>query len=298
MVDEIRNPQNRKTLEPGTGNGPAENLPSDSFQGFFIPDNLMDRGWVKLWRKTLDSRIFQDSELLKLWIWCLLKANHKLNWCSVNTGRGQTQIQVNPGQFVFGRNSAAKQLQMKPTTIRKRILKLKSMGNCDIQSDTHYSIVTICNWDKYQNEFFEKEQPKGQPSDRQVTGKGQPSDTNKNDKNVKNEKNEKKKRIYSRDVQQVLDYLNEKKGSNYRDGSKIKDRLKDGNTIEECLKVIDNKFLDDYFISNPKYLNPETLFRKSNFDKYLNDVPDPLKSKFGENPSKSIKNLGEFLDEK
>ncbi|MEN6621555.1 MAG: hypothetical protein ABFD50_08420, partial [Smithella sp.] len=26
-----------------------------------------------------------------------------------------------------------------------------------------------------------------------------------------------------------------------------------------------------YFIANPKYLNPETLFRLSNFDRYLNE---------------------------
>jgi len=40
---------------------------------------------------------------------------------------------------------------------------------------------------------------------------------------------------------------------------------------ERCISVINIKFLDKYFLENPKYLSPETLFRPSNFEKYLNE---------------------------
>ena len=95
------------------------------------------------------------------------------------------------------------------------MLKLKNMGNCDIQSDTHYSIVTICNWEKYQSNIIDLGQARGHPSDRQVTGKGQASDTNKN---VKNDKNE-KKNIYG-EFKNVKLTDNEKKKLLEKFGSK------------------------------------------------------------------------------
>jgi len=149
-------------------------------------------GWIKLWRKTLNSRVFQNAKLFQLWMYCLMKANHKDNWVSITTGKGKTEVLVKEGSFIFGREKASKELKQKPTSTYKRLLKLKSVGNCDIQSNTHYSIVTILNWDKYQSIENEKEQEKCQPSDNQVTTKCQPSDTNKNDKNDKNDKKKEK----------------------------------------------------------------------------------------------------------
>ena len=116
-----------------------------------------------------------------------MKASHEERWVTVTTGRGQTEVKLQPGQFIFGRNQAAAELGDKPTSTYKRMLKLKKLENLNIQSNTHYSVVTICNWDKYQSELTKEEQPKEQPSDNQVTTKCQPSDTNKNVKNVKKE---------------------------------------------------------------------------------------------------------------
>ena len=83
--------------------------------------------------------------------------------------------------------------------------------------------------------------------------------------------------IYSQNALKVLSYLNEKTGKRYRIRKYIEARLKDGATVEECQSVIDTKIVDPYFVQNPKYLNPETLFRPSNFDRYKNEVI-PLKA--------------------
>lgn len=144
----------------------------------------MNRGYVKLWRKTKESRIFQNEGLLKVWIWCLLKANHKKAWVSIKTGRGQVEVKVNPGQFIFGRDSAAKELGMSPSTVYKRIKKLKNIENCNIKSNRQYSVITILNWDSYQSEKI-KSNSKG---NNQVTTKERASNTNKNDKHDKNNK--------------------------------------------------------------------------------------------------------------
>ena len=149
----------------------------------------MSIGWIKLHRKLLDSRVFANEGLLRLWIYCLCRANHEPNYVDIYTGKGKTEVKVNPGEFIFGRKSVSKDLKVNPSTLYKRMQKLENIGNINIQSNTHYSIVSICNWDIYQNKDLDKEQGKEQPSNNQVTGKEQPSNTDKNDKNVKNEKN-------------------------------------------------------------------------------------------------------------
>jgi len=151
----------------------------------------MEDGYIKLYRHLKESRAFANEGLLKVWVWCLLKANYKDKWVSVKTGRSETEVLVLKGSFIFGRKSAGKELNMPPSTVWKRIIKLKNIGNLNIESNTHYSIISIVNWATYQGEEI-KGDIKG---DRQGTGKEQASDTNKKEK-----KDKKKKDIYGNRV--------------------------------------------------------------------------------------------------
>ena len=126
-------------------------------------------GWIKSWRKLLDSRVFKNAELLKVWIWCLHKASHKQRWVSIKTGRGHTEVEIKPGQFIFGRFKASEELHMKPSSVRDRMRKLADLSNLTIQPDTHWSIVTICNWDRYQNDESDPRQATRHPTDTQPT---------------------------------------------------------------------------------------------------------------------------------
>lgn len=144
----------------------------------------MERGFVHLWRKSLDSRVFKNAELWQLWTWCLMKASHKPQYCEIVTGKGRATVAVNTGSFVFGRNQAAKELGQKPSGLWKRCLLLQTLGNLNIQSNNHYSIISIVNWELYQ---FSESKSDSQ-SDNQVTAMRQPSDTYKNDKNAKKKK--------------------------------------------------------------------------------------------------------------
>jgi len=149
-------------------------------------------GWIKSWRKLLDSRVFKNAELLKVWIWCLHKASHKQRWVSIKTGRGHTEVEIKPGQFIFGRFKASEELHMKPSSVRDRMRKLADLSNLTIQPDTHWSIVTICNWDRYQNDESDPRQATRHPTDTQPTPNRHPTDTDKKEENVKKEKKEKK----------------------------------------------------------------------------------------------------------
>ena len=144
----------------------------------------MWRGFVCLWRRSIDSQVFQNAGLWKVWTWCLLTASHKKHWVKLKVGKQVTEVVVKPGQFVFGRNAAAKVLDMKASTAWYRMKKLEQLGNLDIHSNTHYSIVTICNWSKYQTGRKRVRHPK-------LTAVRQPSDTYNNGNNDNNGYNNK-----------------------------------------------------------------------------------------------------------
>jgi hypothetical protein len=141
-------------------------------------DTISEEGWIKLYRKSIHSQVFQNEGLWKVWTWCLMKANHQDQWTSIRTGRGMTEVFVKRGQFIFGRKTASKELKMKPPTVQKRIVKLKNMQNLITQSNSHFSIISICNYNFYQDHEAGEVSPK-------VSGKYQASITNKNEKNEK-----------------------------------------------------------------------------------------------------------------
>lgn len=120
-------------------------------------------------------------------MWCLLKASFKKRWVSVKISASITEIELESGQFIFGRNSAAKELNMTPSGVWKRMQKLKNLGNLELKSNNQFSIITIMNWDSYQSD----ENKSDTESNNQVTTKEQPGNTNKNVKNVKKDKNDK-----------------------------------------------------------------------------------------------------------
>ncbi len=86
------------------------------------------------------------------------------------------------------------------------------------------------------------------------------------------------KKSFSEEISKVINYLNDVLGTRYTTKSKstnekIKARLEEGHTVDDFKKVIDNKkreWGDDPIMV--KYLRPETLFRASHFESYLNEV--------------------------
>lgn len=83
---------------------------------------------------------------------------------------------------------------------------------------------------------------------------------------------------------EVVEYLNQKTGKHFKpnaDGNKriIEPRLKEGYTVDEMKKVIDNMYSLWHGVTfrngelGDNYLKPETLFRSSKIDGYLNANP-------------------------
>ena len=151
--------------------------------------------------------VFASEGLWKVWTWCLMKANHRDAWVPMTTGKGTTEVLVKRGQFIFGRKTASKELKQSGTTISDRMKKLERAQNIVMQSVTHYSVVTVLNWETYQcDDFKPASQPVNQPSTNR-----QPTVTNKNDKN---EKKERAHKLFEKPtLEEVTAYCLERKNS-------------------------------------------------------------------------------------
>lgn len=139
----------------------------------------MNNGWVKLHRKFTDWEWFNISEMVHLFIYLVLNANHEDNiW------RG---VLIKRGQILTGLNSLHQKTKISNQTLRTCLKRLEKTQEINIQSTNQYSIITICKYDDYQIEqqTTNKRPNKRLTSDQQTTNKQ--LTTNKNDKNVKNE---------------------------------------------------------------------------------------------------------------
>ena len=89
------------------------------------------------------------------------------------------------------------------------------------------------------------------------------------------------------DIRTIVDYLNEKTQANFKPKTDqtrkaIIARLKEGYTVEDFKRVIDEKVKD--WADNDemrKFLRPQTLFRPANFESYLNESNRPKVKKHG-----------------
>jgi len=141
-------------------------------------------GWIKLYRKFSDWEWFNVSEMVHLFIYLLLNANHEEgNWRGINIKRGQ---------ILTGLNSLNEKTGISIRTLRTCLDRLEKTKEIDRQTTNKYSIITICNYESYQGEKLNSDKH----NDKQLTSKRQASDkqatTNNNEENKKNDNNEKK----------------------------------------------------------------------------------------------------------
>jgi hypothetical protein len=126
----------------------------------------------------LDWEWYKDSNTTRLFLHCLLKANHKENkWQG---------ILIKRGSFVTSYQTLALELGLTVQNIRTSIKRLNSTGELTHKSHSKYGIITINNYDRYQDVNSQTNSQltvSQQSSNSQVT-------TNNNDNNENNENNE------------------------------------------------------------------------------------------------------------
>jgi len=108
----------------------------------------VEDGWIKKYRKTLNNPMYRNYKLSHFWDYCLLKATHKK--CKVMVG--YQVVDLEPGQFVFGRDKASEETGLSVRTVRTCVDNLSKMENLTIKATNKYSVITIMNWHRYQGE--------------------------------------------------------------------------------------------------------------------------------------------------
>ena len=119
----------------------------------------MNRGYVRLWRKSLDKGWIKNHKLWAFWTYCLMKASYK----EFDAIVGLQIVHLMPGQFIFGRKKAAKETGLTEQEIRTIIAFLKKCGNLTIKTTNKFSVITIINWSIYQGEETENNHQINQP---------------------------------------------------------------------------------------------------------------------------------------
>ena len=100
--------------------------------------------------------------------------------------------------------------------------------------------------------------------------------TSRENKNILSEKP--KEDVFKEQIDEVITYLNQRSGKGYRLKTEehrrmIRGRLRDGYTVSDCRRVIDNKAAQWLGTDMEKFLRPSTLFAPGHFDTYLNETP-------------------------
>jgi hypothetical protein len=113
----------------------------------------LSRGYLLIARSLDESDIFQNEKWLKVYIWCLIQANHKGKNVPVKSGRSVYSVWVDRGQFVYGRFKAGDKLGMPPSTVRNILERLadEPYNNLKLEPKDHYTIVTVVDYDFYQD---------------------------------------------------------------------------------------------------------------------------------------------------
>jgi hypothetical protein len=147
----------------------------------------VNEGWIRLYRQSMASPVWQNCHLWQVWTYCMMRACHK----PVRFYMDGKVLTLERGQFITGRKKVAHSCRITENMAYRLMHILQDMGNLDIISNSRYSIVTVCNYERYQGNGIPNRQGSRHVLDKSQTGPRQVLDTYKNEKN---EKNDKKKR--------------------------------------------------------------------------------------------------------
>lgn len=105
------------------------------------------KGWIKLYKKLLNWEWFGDSNVVHIFIYLLLSANYDKNqWRGVEVGRGQLIVSLNGISAVTG---------LSHQQIRTALAKLERSGEINKESNKLYTLITVLNYEDYQDEPIE-----------------------------------------------------------------------------------------------------------------------------------------------
>lgn len=123
-------------------------------------------GWIRLYRKMLGWEWYRDVNTFRLFIHLLLKANYcDQKWQG---------LLIERGQLVTGRRALGEQTGLSAQEVRTALNRLKTTNEITIKTTSKFSVITINNYNTYQQSEMENGQQINQQINQQLTS-GQPT---------------------------------------------------------------------------------------------------------------------------
>lgn len=116
--------------------------------GQLVPEKEVTMaGWIKLHRSLLEEDWYKDVNMRLLFIHCLLSANYEpTEWKDMTIPRGS---------FVTSIRQLAEDTGMSVRNVRTCLERHKQRHKLDTNSGTKYTVVTICDYDRYNGQTMQ-----------------------------------------------------------------------------------------------------------------------------------------------
>jgi hypothetical protein len=158
----------------------------------------MNQGWIKLHRKLRDNPWMSRPAYRSVWIELLLEAQHQSGKKIIFKGKSQTLL---PGQLTTGLKQLSQWTGVPRGTVQRILKTFKNETMIETLTSNEFTLVTLLNWESYQNDETPNETPVKLQRNSNETPVGPPKECN-NDKNDKNEK-----KLYKADEEQKIQVI-------------------------------------------------------------------------------------------
>ena len=174
--------------------------------------------------------------------------------------------------------------EITPENIPQLLTKMKEVGLIDYYGNTA-KYIQIHRFSDFQRLHKDRESPSAIPGSQTTHAQLMRNSCATHAQLSYKVKEKEKDKIYSRvtpQVREVLTHLNTLTGKHYRATnkdtcSKINARLSEGHTVADFFKVHETKWAEWKGTEMEKYFRPETLYRPSKFEGYLNQAKNKAK---------------------
>lgn len=148
----------------------------------------MNEGWIKIYGKIVDWEWYGDPNMVATWLHLLVSANWRdKNWRGFIVRRGQIITSISKLSEAIGQTERQTRLCIE---------RLVDSGQIVKQTTNKYTIITICNYDSYQEKPEQQCQTNDKQGVTQTSDKSQTNDkqgvtqtsTTKEDKNIEDKK--------------------------------------------------------------------------------------------------------------
>jgi hypothetical protein len=241
-------------------------------------------GWIKLHRSILDKGWIKKPEYVQLWVVLLLMASHDDREYFWN---GKTII-LKSGQLITGRKALSEKTGINENKIERILKCFKSEQQIEQQTTSSSRLISILNWDKFQ----QSEQPFEQRVNNDRTTSEQRVNTNKElkkDNNLRIKEKGVVNKFTPPQLSEVVKYfqLNQ---STIHDAEKFHDHFtSNGWLVSGKARMKDWQASARNWIKNSKKWNKENGTKPSNKPATVEQII----SHFANQPQVSIK-LGDY----